>query len=76
MAEEGDIAHLTYELLERMNARLERMEDDIPDIKSRLSAVEASVAQHSVQFVALNARMDRFDERLKRIGRRLDLTDA
>ena len=71
-----DVASLTYELLKRVNARLERMEDDVSDIKSRLSAVEAAVAQHSVQFAALNARMDRFDERMKRIERRLDLTDA
>ena len=71
-----DVAHLTYELLKRMSARLERVEDDISDIKTRLGAVEAAVAQHSVQFAALNGRMDRFDERLKRIERRLDLTDA
>ena len=71
-----DVGSLTYELLRRMNARLERIEDDISDIKSRLGAVKAAVAQHSVQFAALNARMDRFDERLKRIERRLVLTDA
>ena len=71
-----DVANLTYELLKRVSIRLERMEDDISDIKSRLAVVEAAVAQHSVQFAALNARMDRFDERLKRIERRLDLTDA
>ena len=71
-----DVGSLTYELLKRVSARLERIEDDVSDLKVRLSGVEAAVAQQAVQIAALNARMDRFDERLKRIERRLDLTDA
>ena len=78
-----DVASLTYELLKRVSARLERVEDELSDVKTRMTSLETGQAlirqelvQQSVQIAALNGRMDRFDERLKRIERRLDLTDA
>jgi polyhydroxyalkanoate synthesis regulator phasin len=67
---------LVLELLRRVRASQERMELDVADLKARLSAVEQPLGQQQIQLAALNGRMDRFDERLSRIERRLDLTDA
>jgi hypothetical protein len=49
---------------------------DVSDLKLRMSAVEHHTAQVQVQMAGLNRRMDRFDERLGRIERRLELVEA
>ena len=76
MAEGQDLGTMTFELLERMQGQLNRIEPDAAGIKSRLSHVKVSVAQPSLQVAELRARMNRYDERLGRIERRLDLTEA
>ena len=63
-------------ILTSIPSRLERMKLDIADIESRLSHVAVAIAQQPLQVVELDGRMDRFDERLTRIERRLDLIDA
>ena len=73
---ETDIATMTFELLKRMQGQLNRMEADIGDVKLRMSAIEHQFAQQSLQIAGLNGRMDRFDERLSRVERRLDLAEA
>ena len=40
MADETDIAVLTYELLKRMQQQLSRMEADVGDLKLRMTAIE------------------------------------
>ena len=67
MTEETE--NIVLELLRRVRNSQERSEADLSDLKLRMSAVEIQVA-------ALNSRFDRFDERLTRIERRLDLADA
>lgn len=74
MAEKGE--HLVLGSLKRIEARLGRIEGDVSDIKGRLASLGANVAQRSAQFAVLHAWMGRFDERLKRIERRLDLARA
>ena len=74
MTEETE--NLVLEMLRKIRASQERMEHDLVDIKVRLSAVEHLLGQHQLMLAALNSRMDRFDERLGRIERRLDLVDA
>ena len=69
MVKEADIAHLSLALLRKLDERTERMAEDLHDLKVRMSSVAANVA-------AMNRRMDRFDERLDRIERRLQLADA
>jgi archaellum component FlaC len=71
MTEETE--NLVLELLRKTRASQERMEQDIGDLKARMSAVENLLGQQQIQFAALNGRMNRFDERLGRIERRLDL---
>ena len=72
MAQEHDpseLAVMTFELLKRMQPQLDRIEGDVQNLKVRMSGVEVAIGQ-------LNSRMDRFDERLVRIEKRLDLTEA
>jgi predicted nucleic acid-binding Zn-ribbon protein len=72
----SDLAVMTFELLKRIQSQLDRIEGDVHDLKVRTSALEGTIAQQSVQIAALSSRMDRFDERLGRIEKRLDLTEA
>jgi hypothetical protein len=74
MAEETD--NLILEMLRRVRASQERTELDIADLKGRLSALEQVTGQILVLLGTMAQRMDRFDERLARIERRLDLIDA
>jgi polyhydroxyalkanoate synthesis regulator phasin len=68
--------NLVLELLRRIRASQDRVELDIADLKLRMSAVEQHLGQTPVQLAGLNARMDRFDERMSRIERRMELVDA
>ncbi|MFL5260205.1 MAG: hypothetical protein ACJ8AS_10655 [Hyphomicrobiales bacterium] len=45
------------------------------DIKSRVSAIEIIQGQILALLSGLSQRMDRFDERVARLERRLDLVD-
>jgi hypothetical protein len=72
----GETDNLVLEMLRRIRASQERTELDIADLKGRLSALEQVTGQILVLLGTMAQRMDRFDERLARIERRLDLIDA
>ena len=74
MTEETE--NMVLEMLRRICASQERTELDIADVKSRVSALEQMQGQVLVLLGTMNQRMDRFDERLGRIERRLELVDA
>jgi predicted nucleic acid-binding Zn-ribbon protein len=74
MTEETE--NLVLELLRKTRASQERMEQDVADLKVRMSTVENMLGQQQIQLAALNGRMDRLDERLGRIERRLDLVEV
>jgi len=74
MTEETE--NLVLEHLRRIRASQERMELEITDLKSRVSAIELIQGQVLALLGALSQRMDRFDERLSRIERRFDLVSA
>ncbi len=74
MTEETE--NLVLELLRKIRASQERMESDISDLKVRMSSVENLLGQQQIQIATLNGRLDRFDERLGRIERRLDLVNV
>ena len=71
-----EIGNLILERLRRMDNRLANVESDMHDLKLRMSGVEDHLATVIVSITGLNHRMDRFDERLGRVERRLDLSDA
>ena len=74
MSDQPDNLILVY--LRRMDERLERIEGDIADLKRRMTALEYNQASLHADYAGLQVRMDRFDERLARIERRLELQDA
>ena len=56
-------------LLRRMDAKLDRVIDDVQDLKVRMTSVEEAL-------VGVHRRLDRLEVRVERIERRLDLVDA
>ena len=74
MSDEPDNLILVY--LRRIDARLERMESDLVDIKRRVTALEESQGRLHLDYAGVQLRMDRFEERLARIERRLDLAEV
>ncbi|PZA12110.1 hypothetical protein DNX69_08800 [Rhodopseudomonas palustris] len=66
MADEPDNLVLTY--LRRMDAKLDRVIDDVHDLKVGMTGVEEGLA-------GVNRRLDRLEVRVDRIERRLDLAD-
>jgi archaellum component FlaC len=61
--------NLILSLLRRMDAKLDRVIDDVQDLKVRMTAVEEAL-------VGVHRRLDRLEVRVERIERRLDLVDA
>ena len=71
-----EIGNLILERLRRMDDRLVNIEADLHDLKLRMTVVEEHIGNLVLSVSGLNARMDRFDERLTRVERRMDLRDA
>jgi hypothetical protein len=71
-----DTENVVLEHLRRIRASQERMELEMIDIKSRVSAIELIQGQILALLGGLSQRMDRFDERVARLERRLDLVDS
>ncbi len=67
---------LVLEMLRRIRSSQERMELDIGDLKSRVSLIEQMQGQMLALLGGLGQRMDRFEERMARIERRLDLVES
>jgi len=74
MTEQFD--NLVLEQLRHIRGALEGVAADVSDMKLRMSSLEEHMGSQQVQFAGLNRRMDRFDERMTRIERRLGLLDA
>lgn len=66
MADDPDNIVLVY--LRRFDEKLDRVSDDVRELKGRMTALEESV-------VGIQRRMDRLDVRLDRVEKRLDLVD-
>ncbi len=56
-------------MLRRIESKLDRVIDDVQDLKVRMTAVEEAL-------VGVHRRLDRLEVRVERIERRLDLVDA
>jgi tetrahydromethanopterin S-methyltransferase subunit G len=74
MSEEPDNLVLRY--LRRMDEKLDRVIDDIADLKRRMTSLEQAVSLLHGDFAGQSLRIDRIEARLERIERRLDLTAA
>ncbi len=81
MSDEPENLVLVY--LRRLDAKMERMADDMQDVKQRLSALEIGqarirqdLAELYAAYAGVQVRLDHIDSRFDRIERRLDLQDA
>ncbi len=74
MTEQPDNLILVY--LRRIDDKLDRVIEEIADLKRRVTSLEMQVAQLLVGFAGQSARIDRIDVRLERIEKRLDLVEA
>jgi hypothetical protein len=69
-------ANVMLEHLRRIRDDIGLMKEDLHDVKTRVSALEVHAGQTTILLGNLNQRMDRSDERLGRIERRLDLVEV
>ena len=66
---------LVLRMLRRMDVKLDRLADDVGDLKLRMSSVEAELGRVHIGLAGVHSRMDRMEVRFDRIERRLDLID-
>jgi hypothetical protein len=59
----AEVENLVLDHLRHMCGHLDRMENDIGEVKSRLGRLEAGLAQIHVVFAAQSLRLDRLDAR-------------
>jgi uncharacterized coiled-coil DUF342 family protein len=74
MADEPENLVLVY--LRRLDEKVDRVLDDLRDIKHRVGSLERQAADIRVDMAAMSTRMDRIDGRLDRMERRLELVPA
>jgi hypothetical protein len=67
---------LILEILKRIQADVADMKADLKELKLRTTIVKGHLAGVMASLGIMNDRMDRFDTRLERIERRLDLVGA
>ena len=68
-------ANITFEYLRRMDAKLDRILDEVMDLKVRVTSREERFARVELSIAGVNPRIDRVESRLDRIERRLDLVE-
>jgi archaellum component FlaC len=71
-----NLEHIIFEQFRRLDQRLARMEDDLGDIKLRVTTTEEHLGSMMMSMAGVNARLDKIDGRVQRIERRLDLTET
>jgi hypothetical protein len=74
MADEPE--NLTLRMLRQLDAKLDAILDCLNEFTARRSSAEDQPVGPRTDFVRLEHRVNRFDERLARIERRLDLIEA
>ena len=68
--------NLIIEHLRHIRRNVDETRLDLMDLKTRVTAVEVSLGQVVTLLAGQSGRMDRIEDRLGRVERRLELTDA
>jgi chromosome segregation ATPase len=68
--------NLIREHLRAIRGTLDRHSDELREIRERVGIIETGVGNLGAQYASLSTRLDRLDDRVARIERRLDLQDA
>ncbi|MEH3037755.1 MAG: hypothetical protein PGN23_14895 [Sphingomonas adhaesiva] len=76
MAEGADILDFIGEQFRRLNARFDKKDVEDLETRMRLSSIDDHLAGMMMSVAGINSRLDRMEERLGRVDRRLDLTDV
>ena len=75
-----DPENIARSILRRIDEKIDRLGEDVRDMKQRLTALEAGVANLAAteagHYASVAVRADRTEERPDRIERRLDLREA
>jgi chromosome segregation ATPase len=71
MAENIESLTLTY--LRRIDEKVDRLANDMREVKERLGILEEQYATLERQYASVSRRLDTLDQRVERIERRLDL---
>ena len=72
---EDNISNLILEHLRSIRSTLARHDEQFDTVIMRLGSIESQMAGVQADIAGLNLRMDRFENRLARIERRLELRD-
>jgi hypothetical protein len=73
MAVEAD--NLVLELLRQIRSEMAELRFDVTDMKARVSSIEQFQGNILTMLGGISQPMDRSDEKISRIERRLDLVD-
>ena len=72
--------NLTLVFLRRIDAKVDRLAEDVSDVRHRLTTFEIQVghlvATEASHYAGTAQRLDRLEHRLDRVERRLDLVDT
>jgi len=78
MSDQPENLMLVY--LRRLDTKMDRLIEDMGDLKRRMTTVEVQVgtqaATENSHYASVMLRLDRVEDRLDRIERRLDLTES
>ena len=74
MADEPE--SLVLQLLRKLDAKVDRIVEDVADLKLRMTQVEERFASMEVSMAGIQRRIDRVEQRLDRIEKRLDMADS
>ncbi len=74
MSDEPENLMLVF--LRRIDQKLDRIGDDVQDLKLRMTSVEERLAGVEMGLAGVHRRVDRVEARLDRIERRLDLVEV
>ena len=67
---------LIYAVLQKMQGDVAEVKFDIRDLKGRMTMVEEHLGQTILAISGVNSRLDRLTDRVERVERRLDLSEA
>jgi hypothetical protein len=74
MADEPE--NMVVAWMRRLDAKFDRMTEEMREIKIRLTAAETAIVAVATSAAGLQRSMDRLNDRVERIERRLDLIDV
>ena len=72
----ADVENLVLEQLHAIRGKVDKIDNDLGDLRQRVSSVERHMANLQRDVANIHERLDRQGDRLDRIERRLELANA